>query len=157
MNTCPKCGADSLGLRGFRCGTNKTATNESAACLRRQLAAVQAERDEYLEELHRQHDRIEYFERSRYCHSPQAKRPVLYTDTVGGEQCCVDNLWAVTTQELNELEADNSRLREALENVLDELTAPGKPSLGGPPVIIPRGRRSLEQNDGGSRHRPCRP
>ncbi len=30
-------------------------------------------------------------------------RPVLYTDTVGGEQTCRDDLWAVSTDDLNAL------------------------------------------------------
>lgn len=37
------------------------------------------------------------------CISPLATRAVLYTDTVGGQQTCRDDLWAVTTDELNDL------------------------------------------------------
>lgn len=38
------------------------------------------------------------------CHSKLATRPILYTDTVGGKQTLRDDLWAVTTEELNEIE-----------------------------------------------------
>lgn len=37
------------------------------------------------------------------CVSPLATRPVLYTDTLEGRQTCRDDLWAVTTDELNDL------------------------------------------------------
>jgi cell division protein FtsB len=38
------------------------------------------------------------------CISPLATRPILYTDTIkGGQQALRDDLWAVTTEELNEL------------------------------------------------------
>ena len=30
-------------------------------------------------------------------------RPLLYTDTVLGREVCVDNLWAITTEELNRI------------------------------------------------------
>lgn len=43
------------------------------------------------------------YEAPRTCISPLATRPVLYTDTVGGNQTCRDDLWAVTTDELNAL------------------------------------------------------
>lgn len=52
---------------------------------------------------------IEYEEErepQRICISPLATRPVLYTDTVGGNQTCRDDLWAVTTEELNKAEQD---------------------------------------------------
>jgi len=39
----------------------------------------------------------------KVCIHPLATRPVLYTDTVGGNQACRDDLWAVTTDELNDL------------------------------------------------------
>lgn len=41
---------------------------------------------------------------SKQCVSPLATRPVLYTDTImGGRQAMRDDLWAVTTEELNYL------------------------------------------------------
>lgn len=43
------------------------------------------------------------------CKSDLAKRPLLYTDSIGGEQVCRDDIWAVTTEELN---AANERIRE---------------------------------------------
>ena len=36
------------------------------------------------------------------CESMLAKRPILYTDTIEGKQCLCDDMWAVTTLELNE-------------------------------------------------------
>lgn len=39
---------------------------------------------------------------SNTCISPLATRPILYTDTLNGVQTCRDDLWAVTTEELNE-------------------------------------------------------
>jgi hypothetical protein len=43
------------------------------------------------------------YEAPKVCIHPLATRPVLYTDTVGGVQTCRDDLWAVTTDELNAL------------------------------------------------------
>jgi hypothetical protein len=40
-------------------------------------------------------------------------RPILYTDTVQGEQVCCDNLWAITTEELNALTALRTSLEKA--------------------------------------------
>jgi hypothetical protein len=45
---------------------------------------------------------------ARVCVSPLATRPVLYTDTVGGVQTCRDDLWAITTDELNALAAPDA-------------------------------------------------
>lgn len=44
-----------------------------------------------------------------FCNSKYATRPVLYTDTVGGEQTLRDDLWAVSTQELNDLEEEKQQ------------------------------------------------
>jgi hypothetical protein len=41
--------------------------------------------------------------REKVCRHPLAKRPILYTDSIKGEQVCRDDLWAVTTEELNAL------------------------------------------------------
>lgn len=78
-------------------------------------------------ELDRKQERIDHYERTRSCHSPYSKRPILYTDTVNGEQCCVDNLWAVSTQELNEsvekiaeLHAKVARLERQLEPLTED-------------------------------------
>lgn len=40
---------------------------------------------------------------SDVCQHPLATRPILYTDTVGGKQTLRDDLWAVSTEELNSL------------------------------------------------------
>ena len=45
------------------------------------------------------------------CQSPLATRPLLYTDTLGGKQTMRDDLWAVTTAELNEQERVIASLR----------------------------------------------
>lgn len=37
--------------------------------------------------------------------APVPARPILYTDTIYGEQCRRDDMWAVTTEELNQLAA----------------------------------------------------
>lgn len=47
--------------------------------------------------------RDDEYEAPKVCVHPLATRPVLYTDTVGGNQTCRDDLWAVTTDELNAL------------------------------------------------------
>ena len=44
--------------------------------------------------------------------APVPARPILYTDTVSGEQCCRDDMWAVTTAELNAL----SRAKQAAQS-----------------------------------------
>jgi hypothetical protein len=38
------------------------------------------------------------------CYSKYATRPILYTDTIKGIQVCRDDMWAVTTEELNKLD-----------------------------------------------------
>ena len=43
--------------------------------------------------------------------APVPARPILYTDTVSGEQCCRDDMWAVTTAELNAI----SRAKQAAQ------------------------------------------
>lgn len=37
------------------------------------------------------------------CSHPLAIRPIFYTDSIGGKQVMRDDLWAVTTDELNGL------------------------------------------------------
>ncbi len=51
------------------------------------------------------------------CNSPLATRPILYTDIVNGEQTCCDDLWAVTTEELNALET------KVREDIISKITA----------------------------------
>ena len=67
-------------------------------------------------------DRIDHLERKRRCHSKYAKRPILYTDGVNGEQCCRDDLWAISTEELNEQAeqfTDMTRQKEEAEWEVD--------------------------------------
>lgn len=40
------------------------------------------------------------------CNSKLATRPILYTDSIKGEQTLRDDLWAVTTEELNNMEKE---------------------------------------------------
>ena len=83
----------------------------------RQLEAVTRELDE-------RQDRNEFLEKRFRAHSQYAKRPILYTDGVNGEQCCRDDLWAVSTAELNQqaeelavLEKAYRRAAEVCENL----------------------------------------
>lgn len=53
------------------------------------------------------------------CKSELATRPLLYTDSIKGAQVCRDDMWAVTTEELNrqadrirELESELAALRQ---------------------------------------------
>lgn len=41
-------------------------------------------------------------ETKTFCNSPLATRALLYSDTLGGKQISRDDMWAVTTAELNE-------------------------------------------------------
>jgi hypothetical protein len=41
--------------------------------------------------------------------------PVLYTDTIGGKQTMRDDLWAVTTKDLNAQSAELARLQGVVE------------------------------------------
>lgn len=54
---------------------------------------------------HEEHKSLECrcFKEDKACRHPLATRPILYTDTVGGKQTMRDDLWAVTTEELNAL------------------------------------------------------
>lgn len=53
------------------------------------------------------------------CHSKLATRPILYTDTVKGRQVCRDDMWAVTTDELNAKEIEIAKLRKLLNGRRD--------------------------------------
>ncbi len=59
------------------------------------------------------------------CKNPNATRAILYTDTVGGIQTCRDDLWAVTTGELNDMQAkiDNNVSVSGLSWNVDEINA----------------------------------
>lgn len=70
----------------------------------------------------------ERIEQLTTCRSAYAKRPILYTDTVNGEQSMRDDLWAVSTAELNELrdslaarEGEVERWKEEAINVCNLL------------------------------------
>jgi hypothetical protein len=77
-------------------------------------------------------------------------RPILYTDTVQGEQVCCDNLWAITTEELNALTALRTRL-EKMEKVVGAARAyqlahgPWKPSEDEPWKKLNAALKSLEE------------
>jgi len=58
------------------------------------------------------------------CWSALARRPILYTDTVGGQQTCRDDLWAVATAELNAAPTvPAATLRKALRDLLLDVNA----------------------------------
>jgi hypothetical protein len=106
LKPCPFCGDDGIvrqcGGRDRKlvqcdiCGISHFSWQDRPieAALLARAEAAEASRDRLWEQ-------VQYYERTRICHSPYAKRPILYTDTVNGEQCCVDNLWAISTEELN--------------------------------------------------------
>lgn len=71
------------------------------------LAEVERERDEARATLR---DARERDGRWRVMHYPIEARPILYTDEVGGRQTMRDDLWAVTTAELNQCHAAEQRL-----------------------------------------------
>lgn len=50
------------------------------------------------------------------CDSPLATRPIFYTDTIGDKQVLRDDLWAVTTEELNKIEIELSELRSRVRD-----------------------------------------
>jgi hypothetical protein len=45
-------------------------------------------------------------------------RPLLYTDTIGGEQVLRDDMWALTTEELNAIDAEIIQYKTAAEEDL---------------------------------------
>lgn len=51
------------------------------------------------------------------CISPLATRPLLYSDTLRGETTFRDDLWAVSTEELNAQERENAALRKRVEEL----------------------------------------
>ena len=59
-------------------------------------------------------------ERCTECRSSLATRPILYTDGLKGEQVCRDDLWAVTTEELNRVQDNLQKLGARLTALLDE-------------------------------------
>ena len=75
------------------------------------IRALEAERDELRAEVAR-------LQGLTICRSSAARTPILYTDTIGGKQAGVDDLWAVSTEELNRLSdatAEVARLTAALD------------------------------------------
>uniref|UniRef100_A0A6M3LRX1 Uncharacterized protein n=1 Tax=viral metagenome TaxID=1070528 RepID=A0A6M3LRX1_9ZZZZ len=48
------------------------------------------------------------------CYSEYATRPILYTDTINGTQVSRDDMWAVTTAELN-------KTREVRKQAIEQL------------------------------------
>ena len=56
------------------------------------------------------------------CYSKHATRPILYTDTVDGKQTLRDDLWAVTTKELNEIHQALAEDRERVRGEIETFT-----------------------------------
>lgn len=48
-----------------------------------------------------------------------AYRMLLYTDTIGGKQVSRDDMWVLTTNELNKIDAELSRLRALVSRAGD--------------------------------------
>lgn len=128
MSNCPYCNADLALMQGhkhgtlYQCGTFLLHGTMRGDIGEDCMAGVLAREAKEKESRDRLWEQVQYYERTRRCHSPYAKRPILYTDTVNGEQCCVDNLWAVSTEELNEsarLQAEcNKYEAEAIREVV---------------------------------------
>jgi len=77
------------------------------------------------------------------CSSVLATRPILYTDTVGNEQVCRDDLWAVTTDELNALKSaePSARERKLVEALQSIARGPRKPFPDAPALAAWTGAR----------------
>lgn len=58
------------------------------------------------------------------CKSYLATRPLLYTDSIKGQQICRDDMWAVTTEELNQLHEDAMTMALRLLGERDDTFAP---------------------------------
>ena len=67
---------------------------------RTELEKIRTERNEERSMFRESRD---LWERQRIMHAKIPARPILYTDEVGGKQTLRDDLWAVTTAELNAL------------------------------------------------------
>lgn len=50
--------------------------------------------------------------RDGVCRHPLATRPIQYTDSLGGVQTCRDDLWAVTTAELNAIVSEQQPITD---------------------------------------------
>ena len=59
--------------------------------------------------------------RTKICESKLATRPLLYSDSLGGNQVLRDDLWAVSTEELNAVESEVVKLRESLRRAVEAL------------------------------------
>lgn len=57
---------------------------------------------------------IQYYKRRDDLHCPIKVRPILYTDLINNEQCCRDDMWAISTKELNELYFKEVELRKEI-------------------------------------------
>ena len=57
--------------------------------------------------------------RETICESKYATRPILYTDTVRGIQTMRDDLWAVTTEELNILHRTRLQTLEEVRGMVE--------------------------------------
>ena len=80
------------------------------AALREEAAGLKERVRELEEELDGFRRAEEINEHRRTLRYTGPHRPILYTDTIEGEQTCVDNLWAITTEQLNKLVDAESRL-----------------------------------------------
>lgn len=75
-------------------------------CYQCEIDRLRAEVERQQETIRLQHESIIRHQRM---HAPIPPRALLYTDSIGGQQICRDDMWAVTTEELNRLTAEVGR------------------------------------------------
>jgi len=70
------------------------------------------------------------------CRHPLATRPILYSDTIDGKQVGRDDMWAVTTEELNALRsASEATIRlDECRRIMHALDKYPHASDYGPPI-----------------------
>ena len=115
LTKCARCGVEPPKYDGLCLGCKVYEFEESGEpdrlieFIEHILAEVERERDEARATLR---DARESDGRWRVMHYPIEARPILYTDEVGGRQTMRDDLWAVTTAELNQCHAAEQRLAD---------------------------------------------
>lgn len=119
--SCPSCAEKDAELRaicgelGEFHGEGQNTAVEKIRFLRKDWEGRLAEKDARIKKLER---RIANHVRQRELRYTGKARPISYMDTIDGRQTNVDNLWAITTEQLNEMTyhiAALERVREAAE------------------------------------------
>ena len=88
--------------------------DEDNAIALRDYARLEDENATLRAELERLLDMVEYYKKRDTLHYPIKARMILYNDTIEGEECHRDDIWAVTTQELNEMHDKETILKSDL-------------------------------------------